>query len=215
MTERPTVVLLHGLLRSERSVRTLRARLEAAGHPTWAVTYPSRNRGLAELADWLFARIQADLAATPLFAVTHSLGGVLVRMLATRLPWTGAVLVAPPNTGSLAARTFAHLKLFQVIYGPAGLDVARGPELPPPPSPFGVIAGTKALAFGNPTSWLTRPLGVFPPDAPHDGTLAVEETQHPAMTDFAAIDASHTWILDHPDTARLVLAFLERGRFGA
>lgn len=213
----PTVVLVHGLLRSRRSVASLARRLEAAGYQTWAVSYPSRSLDLAGLADWLAARISAELADRPLFAVTHSLGGVLVRLLADRLPWTGAVLIAPPNGGSRAAGRFVRLGLFRAIYGQAGVQLGEaaqgGLKLPDPPRPFGILAGTRRVALGNPTSWLTHPLGVFGRDAVHDGTVALAETQHVAMTDFAEIDASHTWILDHPDTARQVLAFLRRGHF--
>lgn len=142
---------------------------------------------------------------------------MLLRLLAERLPWTAAVLIAPPNAGSRVAKKFVDLALFRAIYGPAGVQLATAPgerlALPPPPRPFGVIAGTQRFSLGNPTSWLTHPLGVFGSDADHDGTVAVDETHHADMDDFAAIAANHTWILQHPETARQVLAFLQHGRF--
>jgi hypothetical protein len=76
-----------------------------------------------------------------------------------------------------------------------------------------VIAGTRKLSLKNPTSWMTKVLKMFPPEAPHDGTLAVDETMHPAMADFTTVDATHTSIMNHPDAKRLVLLFLETGSF--
>ena len=43
--------------------------------------------------------------------------------------------------------------------------------------------------------------------------MTVAETRLPGMSDFALVDASHTWILDHPRTGELVVQFLEHGRF--
>lgn len=214
---RPTVVLIHGLLRSQKSLRSLDLRLQEAGYPTWSVSYPSRQLDLQALAEWLHDRIARELPDRPLAAVTHSLGGVLLRLLADRLPWQSAVLIAPPNSGSRVAKKFVDLALFRAIYGPAGVQLATGPgerlEVPPPPQPFGVIAGTQRFSLGNPTSWLTHPLELFGADADHDGTVAVDETHHPDMADFVAIAANHTWILQHPETARQVLEFLAHGRF--
>jgi hypothetical protein len=41
----------------------------------------------------------------------------------------------------------------------------------------------------------------------------VEETRLAGMADFITVDANHTFIMDHDDTIRQVLAFLEGGRF--
>jgi hypothetical protein len=34
------------------------------------------------------------------------------------------------------------------------------------------------------------------------------------MADFATVDASHTWIMNHPEVRAMVLEFLARGRLG-
>jgi len=210
---KPTVVFLHGLARTHRSLAGLRRAVERAGYPSWARSYPSRRLGLEELAEWVAAAIREDVGARPLFGVTHSLGGVLVRYLADRLPWRGAVLLAPPNRGSRVAAAFAENPVFRWYFGPAGQQVRRPDGWPAPPSPFGVIAGTTSLSPVAPPSWLTRALRLFPPDEPSDGTVAVSETRLAGMADFASVDASHAWIMNHPQVPELVLGFLERGRF--
>jgi len=35
------------------------------------------------------------------------------------------------------------------------------------------------------------------------------------MADFATVDASHTWIMNHPEVRAMVLEFLRSGDFGA
>lgn len=209
---KPTVVFLHGLARSERSLAGLRRAVERAGYPTWARSYPSRRLGLQELADWLTREIVHDLGDRELLAVTHSLGGVVVRHMAGGLRWRGVVMLAPPNGGSRVAAAFRENPLFRWYFGPAGRQVASAEGWPPPPRPFAVIAGTARLSPVAPPGWLTRALSLLPPDEPSDGTVAVSETRLAGMADFATVPASHTWIMNHPEVPALVLRFLERAQ---
>ncbi|NUN13533.1 MAG: alpha/beta fold hydrolase [Myxococcales bacterium] len=214
-TAKPTVVLLHGLARSKRSLAQLRHTLENAGYTTWSVTYPSRKASVVESAQWVKEQICRELPDQKLFAVTHSLGGILVRLLSADLPWVGAVLIAPPNQGSVVASTFQSRALFRWVYGPAGQDVCSPTDWPLPPAPFGVIAGTRSRAWGNPTSWVTHTMSVLPRSEKSDGTLLVNETKLSGMRDFVLVDASHTWIMNHPETQQHVLAFLRSGKFAS
>jgi len=213
VTDPPTVVLLHGLARTDRSMRRLRGRLENAGHPTWARSYPSRRMPVAELARVVAGWIRADLGDRPIVGVTHSLGGIVARHMGELLPWRGVVMLAPPNAGSRVAARLRDRPWYRWFYGPAGQELGDPEGWPTPPSPFAVIAGTRSLAATNPTSWITRALGMFPEQAPNDGTLAVTETRLPGMADFATVDATHTWIMNDQHTVELVLSFLASGRF--
>ena len=47
----------------------------------------------------------------------------------------------------------------------------------------------------------------------HDGTVGLEETQLVGMTDFITVNANHTFIMDHDQTIRQTLYFLEHGYF--
>ena len=76
-----------------------------------------------------------------------------------------------------------------------------------------MIAGTRNRSPLNPTSWLTASARLLPPEAPSDGTVLVEETRLPDLDDFTTVDASHTWIMRHPDVPALILRFFESGRF--
>lgn len=202
-----TVVLLHGLARTRRSLAGLARHLERNGYETWSCTYPSRRLGVTELAAWVAAAIERDLAGRELLAVTHSLGGVLLRHLG-HLPWRGAVMLAPPNQGSRVALLLRDNPLFRLVYGPAGQDVSAPESWPPPPRPCAIIAGTAAPTLGNPLSWGTRALGLIPRGAVSDGTVLVEEARHPDADAFRTIEASHTWIMNHAVVREWVLELL-------
>jgi triacylglycerol lipase len=208
----PLVVLLHGLARREGSMAALGRALAAAGWETWAHTYPSRRMAIADAAHAVADELAPIAAGRPLYAVTHSLGGVLVRHMADpRLDWRRIVMLAPPSRGSALAAAWADNPLFRWFYGPAGVELRDGSAWPPPPAPFAVIAGTRRLAFGNPTSWTVgRRLGA---ERPHDGTVAADETKLPGMAAYAEVDATHTWIMNHPDVKVRVLSFLKDGSF--
>ncbi|MCB9739789.1 MAG: alpha/beta hydrolase [Deltaproteobacteria bacterium] len=212
----PPVLLLHGLARTRISLAGLDRSLRAAEHRTWARTYPSRRQGVAELAEQVATWIEQDLGEGPFDAVTHSLGGVLVRHMAERVPLRRVVMLAPPNAGSDLARSLERFGPFSWLYGPAGRDVARGEGWPAAlRAEVAVIAGTRAPSLGNPVSWLSRGIGVFHAERPSDGTVAVDETHLPGMTDFATVHASHTWIMNHPEVRAMVLRFLAEGRLQA
>jgi len=208
----PLVVLLHGLARREGSMAALRRALAQAGWETWARTYPSRRMSIAAAARSVGEALAVEAAGRPLYAVTHSLGGILVRhMTDPRLDWRRIVMLAPPSQGSSLAAVMADNRLYRWFYGQAGVELRDGSAWPPPPAPFAVIAGTRRRALMNPTSWT---LGRrFASDRDHDGTVAVDETRLPGMAAYAEIDATHTWIMNHPDAHARVLAFLRDGRF--
>lgn len=211
----PPVLLLHGLARTQISMAGMGRFLRDGGRRTWSCTYPSRKHGVVELADRVAGWVEAEFGDVPVDAVTHSLGGVLVRHMAGRLPLRRVVMLAPPNAGSDLARSLESFGPFSWLYGPAGRDVARAQGWPQAlRCEVAVIAGTRAPSLGNPISWLSRGIGVFPPDRPSDGTVAVDETHLPGMTDFATVHASHTWIMNHPEVRAMVLRFLEDGQLG-
>lgn len=213
--ERPLVVLLHGLARGQSSMTRMAAHLRRAGWDTWSRSYPSRRQPLEQLAGQLLEQLLAEAGGRPLYAVTHSMGGIVLRHLGdARLRWQRLVMLAPPNQGSsLAADLAAHPrlgKLYGWLYGPAGKSLAAlPPSWPPPPAPFAVIAGTRHFSLGNPTSWALRRR--FAQDEPNDGTVSVAETRLEGMAAFAEVDATHTWIMNDARVQELAERFLARG----
>jgi pimeloyl-ACP methyl ester carboxylesterase len=213
VTRSPLVVLLHGLARGHGSMARLGKALRAAGFDTVSRTYPSRRHSLSYLAGEIAEWIAEHAGDRPVCAVTHSMGGVIVRHLHDpRIRWERIAMLAPPNRGSQLAAGLVANPVFRWYYGPAGAELANGSTWPAPPAPFAVIAGTRSRALTNVTSWTMGRR--FSKDTPNDGTVSVEETKLPGMAAFAEVDATHTWIMNDPRVQALVIRYLRDGVFG-
>lgn len=209
---KPLVVLLHGLARGHGSMAALSTHLRKHGFDTWSTTYPSRQHSIAYLASALTEQIVDAAGERPISAVTHSMGGIIVRHLRDRrLRWERIVMLAPPNRGSQLAAGLVRNPLFQFFYGPAGLELADATAWPLPPVPPAIVAGTRSLALTNVTSWTVGRR--FPAGVKNDGTVAVDETKLDQMAAFREVDATHTWIMNAPDVQRLVASYLREGAF--
>jgi len=207
-----TVVLLHGLGRSERVMRPLARRLEAEGFRVANLHYRSLSRGPEELVRDLDGLIAECCAAAPrVHFVGHSLGGILLRAYLAEhpLPNLGrAVLLGSPNRGSELADLAAGSKILSALAGPTAVQLGTRAgslpnRLPPPSYPLGVVAGSRSL---NPLgSWLLH-------DA-DDGVVAVSSTRLEGMADFRMLPHSHTFLVRSERTAAEVAHFLRHGSF--
>ncbi len=213
-----TVILLHGLARSSRSLLGLELDLRGSGYATHAIDYPSTRLPIAALA----GAIARDLATEEIWNdssrvhfVTHSMGGIVLRQLIGRVLMPeelGAiglvVMLAPPNQGSEVADLTSRWPLSRMIMGPAleELAVSRKQAIPAwkPDIPLGIIAGTAGSAY---------PLGQLCLPKPHDGRVSVDATRLQGMRDHLVLPASHSLMMRRPDVRRQVLHFLETGWF--
>ncbi|WP_225029308.1 lipase family protein [Xinfangfangia pollutisoli] len=213
-----TVLLIHGLARTARSLGPMGLALRAAGYRVEPLAYPSTKAPAEALVAQVAQAIAAGATrrpAGPLHAVTHSMGALILRdWLARSAPdnFGRAVLLGPPNHGSeLVDRLGGDPRLgpaFRLLNGPAGLDLGTGPgswpnRLPPPAHPMGVIAGT-----GSVSPWFSALL-----PGPDDGKVTVASTRMEGMADHLVLPVSHTWMMMDPRVIRQVLAFLREGRF--
>jgi pimeloyl-ACP methyl ester carboxylesterase len=207
-----TVVLLHGLARSDRSMRYLASHLRDAGFEAHAIAYESTEKEPAALA----LDLQQELArccrdAERVHFVTHSLGGVLLRAVLRDHPVPNlgrVVMLAPPNRGSELADVVRRSATLRAALGPTAAALGTGPEslpnrLPAADFEVGVIAGTRTV----------NPLGSWLIPAADDGTVSVASTQLEGMADFVTLPVTHTFILRSREAARQTLAFLTLGRF--
>lgn len=209
-----TVVMLHGLGCTHRSMARLESRILAAGRPTLNIRYPSRRLPIDGLAHYVAQAITEAVPAGPLLAVTHSMGGIILRHLADDFDWRGCVMLGPPNQSSELARLTIRIPFVRWVMGPACRDLASSPNWPDPPQPCGLVIGTAGATWGNPPAWLGKIGRVFGPDEVHDGTVSVSEVMHDAATDVAMVRVGHTVMMNHPDVVNLVLRFLDTGSFG-
>src|SRR5262245_30977643 len=76
------VILLHGMVRTDKSMARMAAALEKEGFVVLNVDYPSRTDTVEPLAAKVISAALSDPKlkdATRIHFVTHSLGGILVR----------------------------------------------------------------------------------------------------------------------------------------
>lgn len=212
---RPEVVLVHGLARGPASMRSMADALSAAGFDPRPYGYASTKATIAQLADQLAKDVRANHRKRPVYAVTHSLGGILLRCAPREgLTWKRIVMLAPPNLGSAVAASLSGVA-FSALFGKAAMQLGAAVEDPKawpfPPAPFAVIAGTRRRSLANPTSWISH--RIFGDETEHDGTVSVEETKLEGMAAFATVDASHTTIMHDPRVHEMTINFLRDGWF--
>lgn len=210
---RERVVLLHGLARSDRSMRPLAKRLAEAGFEVTNLDYPSTSKDPEELTQLIDRVIEECCAneSSPVHFVTHSLGGILVRayLAEHRPPNLGrVVMLAPPNRGSEIVDLLGDTWLFEKIFGPTATQLGTSEQsLPnrigPPTYELGVIAGNKVL----------NPLGAWLLSGQHDGTVSTDNTKLEGMSSFLVLPENHTFIMNDPEVAEEVIHFLENGEF--
>ncbi|MBN2217640.1 MAG: hypothetical protein JW719_09730, partial [Pirellulales bacterium] len=215
------VVVLHGLMRSRRSMAGLCKYLEEKGGFTAVnVSYPSTRRPIGEHARSL-ARVVENLEGIDeIYFVGHSMGNIVIRhYLGDQIdPATGRprdrrfkrmVMLAPPNQGSELAEALGDNGLFTMIDGKPGQELgidwaAIKDRLATPPFAFGVIAGGRGDGQGyNP---------VLPGD--DDGVVSVATTRLDGQADFLLLPVLHSFIMKDARAREATLRFLQTGRFG-
>ncbi len=195
------VVLVHGLLHRGCHLRHLARMLNRDGRPVWLYDYPT-TRARVVVHGIGLARFLRTLPREPVDVVTHSMGGLLLRVAADELRKSGesdrigrVVMLAPPNHGSgdaeawvsrfppskllirplddLSDRTDAAVHFLPV---PAGLEI-------------GVIAGDR------------------------DRRVTVDSTHLDGESDHLTVRSGHSFIMEHREVHEAVRRFLDTGSF--
>lgn len=208
-----TVVLLHGLARTSRSMAPMAQALKRAGYAVQNLDYPSRDFSVEALAERIFEPLQARLADPDCRThfVTHSMGGIVLRQyLSTHeAPGLGrVVMLSPPNGGSEAVDRLRHLWPFQWLNGPAGQQLGTGRDslplgLPDADYPLGVITGNRSINLL---------LSSLIP-GPDDGKVSVQRAQLAGMRDFLVVPYSHPVIMRRQPVIEQTLHFLRHAHF--
>ena len=208
------VVLLHGLNRSWRAMRTMAKALQEAGFSTVNVDYPSQAGTIEVIAPLAVDTGLIECRATGasrIHFVTHSIGGILIRYQNEHAPIPDlgrVVMLAPPNQGSEIVDKTRDWPGFEIFSGAAGAQLGTDADsvpkqLGPVDFDLGVIAGTGTINIF--TSALL-------PD-PDDGKVSVASTRVDGMKDFLVVGNSHRYITRSEVVTRNAAAFLRTGAF--
>lgn len=208
-TRRPgeVVVLIHGIFMPGVVMRVLARRLHRAGWATIIFSYSSRRMTPQQNSAALAAML-GKVEFPVVHFVAHSLGGLVLMHFfqAFSLPSPGrVVLLGTPFQGSFVARRLSRHAWGRWLCGQAlqGGLLGEGPQWAGERE-LGVIGGTRPFGAG----WVTPGLS-----HPHDGTVAVNETQVPGQTDSILLPVTHSGLLFSKAVAQQVVTFLGAGRF--
>jgi triacylglycerol lipase len=213
-----TVVLLHGIGQSHRSMILLKRRLEREGYNVLSISYPSTKKTLKELALHLYDNSLDDnfwQQWDKVHFVTHSMGGLVAReylaMYKEAIPGerlSRVVMLAPPLGGSEISDLLSSNPFFQWLFGPAGAELTTKHQSKIESDIYyelGIIAGAKAWPYFISSQ-------VIP--GANDGRVSVASTKTRAMTDHAVTNSSHAFIMNKKAVQNLIIAFLKNGAFG-
>lgn len=209
---RETVVLLHGLCRTSRSMAKMEKALTAEGYRVINIDYPSRSAPISSLTEQIFETLTPELqTAGRVHFVTHSMGGIILRdyLETHEIPNLGrVVMLAPPSRGSEVPDRLGGIFLYQWINGPAGNQLGTGTDshplrLKPPAFELGVIAGDRSI---NPILSMLIP-------GPDDGKVSLARVKPAAYTDYLQLHVTHACMMRNRTVIRQTQYFLRHGRF--
>jgi pimeloyl-ACP methyl ester carboxylesterase len=208
---RTVVVYVHGLWLTGIEGGLLRRRLARdLDAETRSFSYPSVNSTVTANAQAL-GKFLLELRADTVHLVGHSLGGLVILKMfegahGAALPPGRIVLLGSPLNGSHTAHNLARLPFGKKIMGRGvheELLTARERRWDGQRD-LGVIAGNLSVGLG-------RLVGAH--RTPSDGTVFVDETRLPGISQHLVLPVSHTGLPFSGAVARQAGAFLRAGVF--
>lgn len=206
------VVLLHGLAKTKYCMKKLQRVLSKQGYQVVNCTYPSLQYPIEQLADMAINdALKQCVNARKVHFVTHSMGGILVRLYLqnNQLKQLGqVVMLGPPNHGSPLIDYARRLVGKNVFKQQAGMQLGCSKngitqQLGAADFALGVIAGNRTV---NPI--LSLIIG-----CKNDGKVSVESTKLAGMKAHITMPVTHAFMMFNDKVIKQVLHFLEEGEF--
>ncbi len=203
------VVFIHGLWMTGADMWWLRRGMARCGYRVKQFTYSAMRCDVKQNAARLNAFLEREgEGAEQVHLVGHSLGGLVIRQLFHDYPAQKPgriVTLGTPHNGSTIAHLFNRHRMGRLLLGKSVVRGLLGDMVPwSGTRELGVIAGTKDHGIGRACCDLP---------CPNDGTVAVEETRLPGMTDHIELPVAHSGMLISNEVIRQTAHFLVHGHF--
>ncbi|MEM6474485.1 MAG: alpha/beta hydrolase, partial [Planctomycetota bacterium] len=196
------VVLLHGLMRTAGSMKTLESALVESGSPSVIrFAYASTRGSIPEHARALREVLERLPEQDSFSFVGHSMGNIVVRSLVAQLESDGdpkrllprckrMIMLGPPNQGATIAKRLSKTKVFGWVTGKGALQLgpdweALQTDLATPTFPFHIIAGDVLATSVNPLV-----------DGDGDFVVSVEEAKLEGCETFETYPVLHSFLMD-------------------
>lgn len=186
------LLLVHGMGRTPLSLGRLARVLRQEGHRVERLGYVAAIETFESIRARVRRRVEALARADEPYAVLgHSLGGLALRAALSGLAPAPRhlVMLATPNQPPRLACRLQRLWPYRVICGESGQLLARSEffrQLPPPPVPYTIIAGTAGPCGRR------SPFG----QEANDWIVAVEETKIGPGDRPVTLPVGHTFMMN-------------------
>ncbi|MFN5469518.1 MAG: esterase/lipase family protein [Pirellulaceae bacterium] len=219
--EKHVTILLHGLMRTSRSMTPLATSLKQQRPGEMICFEYASTRASIDRHAEAFRNLVESLEGSPTIDLAaHSMGNIVVRRAIYDWRRPGGdpkcvlarlrsmVMLGPPNQGASIAKQLGRLELFGWITGRGGMEL--GPKwedlsrkLSIPPCPFAVVAGKLDPRIPQ------NPLV----EGASDFVVSVEETKLEGMTDFLEVPCLHSFLMDDLRVQQQVAHFMQHHSF--
>jgi len=200
------VVLIHGLARTQASMRIMAMRLNRAGFRTAFARYDSRRMRVNEAVAAVAQQIEGMERTGALHLVGHSLGGVVALRVRNDRPDLDVhriVQLGSPNRGSGAARTLHDMRLAREFFGPVLAELTTAHDIADDPDP-----DVMAIAGASMPRWLSQQYGIY---GVNDGLVSVRSAWGWAAGKRLQVESIHGWLPLSAEVAQQVIDFLKTG----
>ena len=208
-----SVIVLHGILRTNRSMSGLAKFLESANYRVLNLDYPSSRQDLSQIADHIHPQIEAFLQGQsgPVHFVGYSMGGLVIRTYLNRYRPANlgrVVMIGTPNAGSEVADFLKNFIIYRKFYGPAGQQLVTAQDefkhlFGQVDYELGIIAGNRPIDLIS-----SRIIG-----KENDGKVSLESALHPDATCHVILPANHTFFPSNKAMWKQAASFLKSGQF--
>ncbi|MFG0262253.1 MAG: esterase/lipase family protein, partial [Novipirellula sp. JB048] len=214
-TPERVVVLLHGLMRSHRSMALLEKDLKQRDDAAIIrFSYASTRCSIGDHAAALRELLERLPPQTKISFVGHSMGNIVTRHLIGDLQREGdphqvlprceaMVMLGPPNHGAAIARRLNSAGVFDVVTGKSCRELGADwrdleDRLATPPFPFAIVAGDlSSKALQNPLV-----------EGASDYIVSLEEAQLDGAAAFHTVPTLHSFLMMDPQARDFTIDFL-------